>query len=230
MIPDEDVKKESDSIKRFSVRFHSTTMKTILILTPFFLVLLITEPALVSEAVASNPKYLLPIGSDRADYNKWIKNIIGRYGDYRRSHVKGHKHSGIDIRGNFGETVYSIGRGTVINIFREFPHKTIYIRHSESELFYSVYIHVEDIQVNIGDRVSENTPLARIFNRDELNMAEFGTPPHLHFEIRHNIDDKGDATFKSMTLEDLNKYCINPLKFFKKGTKIIRKCKREGKI
>ncbi len=182
--------------------------------------LFIIETVLVSDILALYQKYFIPIGIDRtADYNKLTEKIIGQYGVHRSSNVHGHKHSGIDIQGDFGETVYSIGKGTIIKIFREFPHKTIYIQHNENDdaLFYSVYIHVEDIQINIGDPVSENTPIARIFNREELILANFGTPPHLHFEIRHNIDDMGEATFKSMTLSELNKYCIDPLKFFNKS-------------
>ena len=187
------------------------------------LILLIPLSLFASDiSLSNNLEYFVPLGNDRSiDYNKFKKRILDKYGSYRSSKVRGHKHAGIDIHGNFGETVYSIGEGTVINIFRNFPHKTIYIRHNENKEppFYSVYIHVEDIKVNIGDVVTGNTPIARIFNKEELKLANFGTPPHLHFEIRHNIDDKGDATFKSMSISELNKYCIDPLIFFRKRLK-----------
>lgn len=186
-----------------------------------FVLIFIIEPVLENGIQASSQKIILPIGTDRtADYSKWSKKIIGRYGDHRKSYVQGHKHSGIDIQGNLGETVYPIANGTVVKIFREFPNQTIYIQHKigENTIIFSVYIHVEDIQINTGDRVSEKTPIARIFNQEELAAADFGTPPHLHFEIRHNIDDRGEATFKSMTLKELNKYCIDPLIFFKNPT------------
>lgn len=169
-------------------------------------------------------EYFLPLGENRSPYFKDLTDrIIGQYGDYRSSNVPGHKHAGIDIEGNFSEPVYSIGQGEVTNIFRDFPHKTIYIRHHDMRgtPFYSVYIHVEDIQVYIGEKVTENTIIGRLFNPKELNLSNFGTPPHLHFEIRHDISDNGNATFNSMTISELNNYCIDPITFFKKKPALI---------
>ena len=163
--------------------------------------------------------YFLPVGNDRSHDFKDLKDrIIGRYGDYRKSHIRGHKHSGIDIKGNFNESVYSIGQGVVIHIFRDFPHKTIYIRHQveRGTPLYSVYIHVEDIRVHTGESVTENTIIGRLFNPIELEQSDFGTPPHLHFEIRHNIDDKGNASFSCMSILELNDYCMDPIMFFRK--------------
>jgi murein DD-endopeptidase MepM/ murein hydrolase activator NlpD len=161
--------------------------------------------------------YLLPVGNDRSRNLKDLEDrIIGSYGDYRKSHITGHKHSGIDIKGDFNEPVYSIGRGLVSHIFRDFPHRTIYIRHQDERgtPFYSVYIHIEDIQVQLDENVTENTIIGRLFNQEELDQSDFGTPPHLHFEIRHNIDDNGSASFSCMTIRELNNYCMDPLTFF----------------
>ena len=164
-------------------------------------------------------KYFLPFGHGRStDLNILKKRITGRYGDYRKSYVPGHMHAGIDLKGDFNEPVYSIGKGTVTHILRDFPHKTIYIRHNDSrgKPFYSAYVHVEDIKIQVGDRVTKDTPIARIFNEEELRASDFGTPPHLHLEIRHNISDNGAASYKSMSVSELNKYCIDPLVFFEK--------------
>jgi len=163
--------------------------------------------------------YFSPVGNDRLHHFKDLTDrIIGRYGDYRKSSIRGHKHSGIDIKGNFNEPVYSIGKGVVTCIFRYFPNKTIYIRHQDvrGTTFYSVYIHVEDIRVHIGEKVTENTIIGRLFNPKELGRSNFGTPPHLHFEIRHNTVDKGNATFTCMTIRELNNYCMDPIMFFRK--------------
>ncbi len=175
-----------------------------------------------AEILTYDHRYFNPLGNDRAaDYSKLKKRIIGQYGDFRKSNVPGHRHSGIDLEGKFNEPVYSIGDGTVTHIFREFPHKTIYVlhNHGRGKPFYSAYVHVEDIKVRVGDRVNKDTIIARIYNEDELRDSNFGTPPHLHFEIRHNIDDNGAASYKSMNVIELNKYCIDPLIFFDKTLK-----------
>ncbi len=174
------------------------------------------------ENITNGHRYFVPLGNDRTtDYNKLKKRITGRYGDYRKSNVPGHRHSGIDLEGKFNEPVYSIGDGTVTHIFRKFPHKTVYILHDNSggKPFYSAYIHVEDIKVRIGDRVTKDTVIARIFNEEELNASNFGTPPHLHFEIRLSIDDNGAASYNSMNISGLNKYCMDPSLFFEKTLK-----------
>jgi murein DD-endopeptidase MepM/ murein hydrolase activator NlpD len=184
-----------------------------------FLILIIITKAGSDSLGYDEINYFLPVGNDRSPhFSDLTDRIIGRYGDYRKSHIRGHKHSGIDIKGNFNEPVYSIGQGVVSHIFRDFPHKTIYIRHQDERVtpFYSVYIHVEDIQVHIGESVTENTIIGRLFNPIELEQSDFGTPPHLHFEIRHNIDDKGNASFSCMTIRELNDYCMNPIMFFRK--------------
>ena len=44
--------------------------------------------------------YFLPVGNDRShDFKDLTDRIIGRYGDYRKSYITGHRHSGIDIKG-----------------------------------------------------------------------------------------------------------------------------------
>jgi murein DD-endopeptidase MepM/ murein hydrolase activator NlpD len=80
-----------------------------------------------------------------------------------------------------------------------------------------MYVHVEDIQVRVGDWVNENTHLARLFNAEELEQANFGTPNHLHLEIRKTLADKGRASYASMSMSALNMVCMDPLKFFKKN-------------
>lgn len=192
-------------------------LKTILI--SLFVFIIPSSLSGTDFLISDDCKFSVPFGGDRrGDYSELRNRIIGKYGDDRISYVRGHKHSGIDIKGDFSETVYSIGEGEVIGIFRNFPHKTIYIRHSIglNIPIFSVYMHVEDVRVHVGELVTKKTPIARIFNREELKAANFGTPPHLHFEIRHNISDNGEATFKSMSIRDLNNYCMDPLEFFKK--------------
>jgi murein DD-endopeptidase MepM/ murein hydrolase activator NlpD len=156
--------------------------------------------------------------TDRKSLRLLRRRLCGRYGDYRRSYKPGHLHAGIDLRGDFEETVYPVGRGFVHLVFRDFPHKTVAIRHRlpDGSIFYSMYVHVEDIRVEEGDAVTEKTPLARLFNREELEQADFGNANHLHLEIRKSLEDGGWASASSMSMEELNIYCLDPLEFFRR--------------
>jgi murein DD-endopeptidase MepM/ murein hydrolase activator NlpD len=155
---------------------------------------------------------------DRKDFKRLRNRTIGAYGDFRSSYQPGHLHAGIDLAGDFEERVFSIGWGQVVHIFRQFPHKTIVIEHHlpDETSVYSVYTHVEEIHVEKGDWVDCDTPLARLFDREELEKADFGTLNHLHLEIRTSYEDEGRASYSSMTREELDRFCTDPLIFFEK--------------
>jgi murein DD-endopeptidase MepM/ murein hydrolase activator NlpD len=155
--------------------------------------------------------------SDRKSFASIKQRLVGTYGEFRKSYKPGHLHAGIDLKGSFGETVYAVGRGQVLSIFRDFPHQTVIIKHQlpDGNPLFSVYTHVEEVQVDVGDRVNEGSPLARLFDEDELERANFGTLNHLHLEIRKSIADEGRASYASMTMDELNTFCIDPMAFFR---------------
>jgi len=155
--------------------------------------------------------------SNRTSFSSIQNRLISLYGEYRKSYKPGHLHAGVDLKGSYNETVFAIGTGQVHLIFHEFPHQTVVVKHQrpDGNLLFSVYTHVEDIQVDVGEWVDERTPLARLFSEDELGRANFGTPNHLHLEIRISIADEGRASYASMTRQELNKFCMDPIKFFK---------------
>ncbi|MFH1214128.1 MAG: M23 family metallopeptidase [Candidatus Neomarinimicrobiota bacterium] len=150
--------------------------------------------------------------SDRQQYAVIKNRIISRYGDYRSSAIKGHRHAGIDLRGECGEPVYAIGIGTVVDIFRGFPNRTVVVKHylSAGDSVYSEYTHIEDVRVKSGERVDQNTCLGRIFNAEELQRSNFNTFSHLHLEFRKSLADSGKASWQSLTMAELNKYCLDP--------------------
>lgn len=151
-----------------------------------------------------------------------IKNrIIGRYGDYRSSPLVGHRHAGIDLKGDFKEKVFPIGVGKVVQVFRSFPHKTVVVKHclANGDSIYSSYTHIEDIEIEIDDWVNFDTPLARLFTNEELELSDFGTLNHVHLEIRKGIEDGGRASWQSKTMDELNEYCLDPYQFFKQHLK-----------
>ncbi len=182
----------------------------------FYLTILLLASAFTYE-LTTTLKFFAPFRTNgKLTFHYYLKRITGFYGDHRSSDIYGHKHAGVDIKGDYGEIVYAIGAGEVINIFRDFPNKTVYIRHfGKYKNIISAYIHIEDIRIEVGDRVTEKTIIGRILNKEELDESQFGTPPHLHLEMRHNSKDKGNATFNCMTVNELDRYCINPIKFFK---------------
>lgn len=155
--------------------------------------------------------------SNRKSLASIKQRLVGTYGEFRKSYKPGHLHAGIDLEGCFGEPIYAIGRGQVHLIFRDFPHQTVIVKHQllDGHLLFSVYTHVEEVMVEIGDWVDEGSSLARLFNADELERANFGTPNHLHLEIRKSIADKGRASYASMTVDELNTFCMDPMAFFR---------------
>jgi murein DD-endopeptidase MepM/ murein hydrolase activator NlpD len=114
--------------------------------------------------------------------------------------------------------VYAIGKGRVHLVFREFPHLTVAVEHTlpDGSVLYSMYVHVMDVKVAVGDEVDETTVLACLFDAEELAKADFATANHLHFEIRSSLDDGGWASASSMTLEALDRCCRDPLAFFRR--------------
>ncbi len=155
--------------------------------------------------------------SNRQSFPLIKKRIVGVYGEFRRSYKPGHHHAGLDLWGAFNETVYAIGYGWVVRVFRGFPNRSVVVEHhlQDGRVLYSMYVHIEDIKVEVGDWVDERTPLARVFNREELERANFNTPNHLHLEIRKSLSDSGRASYASMSMTVLNRFCLDPLQFFK---------------
>ena len=155
--------------------------------------------------------------SDRQSFPLIKKRIVGVYGEFRRSYKPGHHHAGLDLWGAFNETVYPIGSGWVVRIFPGFPNRSVVVEHhlQDGRILYSMYVHIEDIKVEVGDWVNERTPLARVFSKEELERANFNTPNHLHLEIRKSLADSGRASYASMSMRALNTFCLDPLQFFK---------------
>jgi murein DD-endopeptidase MepM/ murein hydrolase activator NlpD len=157
---------------------------------------------------------------EREAYRTFLKHCSGSYGDYRKSDVPGHLHAGQDLRGKKAEQVYAVGVGRVAYRYWIFPNETVVLEHRlpNSEIIYSAYTHIRDIQVKIGDRVNENTVIGRLFNAEEMKKARFSSI-HLHFEIRKKVDDFGRASYTSMSKKELDQYCMDPKIFLKKHMK-----------
>ncbi|MDR0283161.1 MAG: M23 family metallopeptidase [Candidatus Peribacteria bacterium] len=98
-------------------------------------------------------------------------------------------HQGVDIATAIGTPVYAIHEGKVIVAgVRGDWGKVIVIEHFwNTKPLYTVYAHLSEITVNVGDVVREKQLVG--------NTGETGntTGPHLHFQIETNVD--GDHPF-----------------------------------
>ncbi|MFJ4656593.1 M23 family metallopeptidase [Nocardia sp. NPDC088792] len=88
-------------------------------------------------------------------------------------------HWGIDIAAPIGSPIYAVAAGTVIDAGPAQGFGLwVRIRHDDGTI--SVYGHMYDFSVSVGERVPAGLQIARIGNRGD------STGPHLHFEILVN--------------------------------------------
>ena len=88
-------------------------------------------------------------------------------------------HTGMDINAQEGTQVLSSYKGTVSRVEEnEFYGKFIMIEHGKS--LFSLYGHLSEQMVEVGDEVNESTVIGLSGNSGR------STGPHLHFEIRKN--------------------------------------------
>ena len=85
-------------------------------------------------------------------------------------------HAGIDIANAIGTPVYSVANGTVIDAGPASGFGLwVRIRHDDGAT--TVYGHLYDFFVSVGERVPAGMQIARMGNRGD------STGPHLHFEV-----------------------------------------------
>lgn len=189
---------QSDSIKKYSSkmkRFYKYT-----------------EPSKVAE------EWFLPFDIlDRSDFK--LIRLISNYGTYRSGHVKGHRHSGIDIIPVEIKDIIKVfpsNVGTVCLIRPTAPNKTVIIKHklNDSTVIYSSYIHLKEIYVETGQEVNHNTEIGVLYTKTEA-IKYNGNYDHLHFEIKKRIDDYCCASWLCMSQNELDEYFYNPLNFLK---------------
>lgn len=190
VLPQSDsIKKYSDKMKRF-YRF--------------------TEPSKFAD------EWFLPFDiHDKSDFK--LIQIISDFGAYRSGHVRGHRHSGIDIvpvENKDTVRVFASCSGTVCLVRPTAPNKTVIIKHRfiDSTIVYSSYIHLKEIYVENGQEVNQNTVIGVLYTREEA-LKYNGNYDHLHFEIKKRIDDYCCASWLCMSQIELEEYFINPLKF-----------------
>ena len=173
------------------------------------------SPAIITESLKYVNGWFSPFNdSNRKSAPILKKRIVDKFGVYRSSVQKGHKHAGIDIKGDWKENIFPIANGKVIFKSHWPNNSTIVIQHKlkNNKTLYSKYTHIKDLTVNIGQNVNINSRLGRLFTASEFKRTRY-KHNHLHLEVMKSYNDKGRASSYSMTLNDLQKSCFNPLLF-----------------
>lgn len=163
-------------------------------------------------------KWALPfMAKNRKDLKLLFKKAFGKYGDYRSSKKKGHKHAGIDIKGNWNELFYAMSEGQVMFVSHHDLNSMVLIKHylPDGAVVYSKYAHLKKVELQPGQHVNKNTKLGILFDKKTFKRSGYKFN-HVHLEIRQDYSDKGRASSYSMSMDELNKFCINPLNFLKK--------------
>lgn len=177
----------------------------------------ITVEDMNADTSSISEKWYTPYNDTGRGSFKMIQNrLISKFGDYRASEKKGHKHAGVDLKGSSGEMVFPISNGVVISTSNDRFSSYVVVSHrlKNGEALFSKYVHLKVIKVKAGDYVDHNSPIGRIFNQNDLKQSGY-CHPHVHLEIRTSYDDKGAASSYSMSMNTLKKYCIDPLLFFR---------------
>lgn len=201
-------------------------MKTFLIIFSCCLILYLIVFGINSAKQPIATVWKLPLNtSDRQDWSTvslepdaYFKNLRAPFGT-----VKLHYHTGIDLQNRTivipGEPVYAIATGKVIAIEDPPPQRRITIEHllPNGDKVWSVYIHIIDEQVKVGDIVDSETVIARLMNATELQMygQEYN---HVHLEIMKKMppyfaDLNQRKTFTCYTQAEVDEYFYNPEEF-----------------
>lgn len=186
----------------------------------------------------STDRLYLPVHvTDRTNASLISLTNIGQYGLKRKARptVPSHYHTGIDIKrptSNYiNEPVYAAGKGRVISVRNDGPFSQVIIEHDfNNDISWTVYEHILGITCHAGDNVTENTVVARFFNKSELEKYGWQFD-HLHFEIlkAKPLKVKKNVRFPEYyyqtyavtcySVDDLCKRTVNPMEYFKRHMK-----------
>jgi murein DD-endopeptidase MepM/ murein hydrolase activator NlpD len=89
----------------------------------------------------------------------------------------GRLHAGIDLAAGIGSPVVAAADGTVVTAGEEGGYgRVVRLQHGQGTV--TVYAHLSEVLVEVGQAVQAGSPIAREGN------SGHSTGPHLHFEVR----------------------------------------------
>jgi murein DD-endopeptidase MepM/ murein hydrolase activator NlpD len=102
-------------------------------------------------------------------------------------------HPGADASGTMGTTIFATAPGIVVYAkwTKDYGYVVVIEHDVAGKKYYSIYGHlgiqgteISGINVKVGQRVDQNTAVGTMGN----SKGSKGTDPHLHFEVRKNIN------------------------------------------
>jgi murein DD-endopeptidase MepM/ murein hydrolase activator NlpD len=183
--------KACSGIKKENRKKHSFTFHTVL----FLLILFISSGLFFS--FCSQNKLYAEESKDYGYYKTGVESlsktpfiipldgeiVLGFRKDYFYNEKDiTRKHTGIDIKGEFNQNVFSSGNGIVSYIgFSPTGGRTIVIRHNEK--IRTTYLNLLNIFVSCGDYVQQGDVIGTIGGNDDPSSL---VENHLHFGIIYN--------------------------------------------
>lgn len=106
-------------------------------------------------------------------------------------------HTGIDLRGRRGTSVYSTANGVVefAGYHKGSGYGNLLIIHN-SFGFKTMYAHLASVDVKVGDAVQKGQPIAKV------GATGLSSGPHLHYEIRYVQRTVNPQRFIDWSLEN----------------------------
>lgn len=131
----------------------------------------------------------------------WISSNYG----YRTYWINGgwtsDFHSGVDMGVEGGTPIYATANGTVAAItwHSNCGGNYVYIHHYINKRYYtSLYMHMRDIYVNVGDTVTKNTVIGTVGGNPYVEYWDrCSTGSHLHFSLFNGLVGKDYYTWGS---------------------------------
>jgi murein DD-endopeptidase MepM/ murein hydrolase activator NlpD len=127
------------------------------------------------------------ISSDKlsSPLKKFYVNPYSKFGVVRPGLDTKRPHSGADLSGAQGETVYAPGDGK-IRVSKKYGYNggcggTLYITHPNG--LESRFCHLSDIFVNVGDKVERGDKVGLVGGTKNTRGAGLSTGPHLHYTL-----------------------------------------------
>ncbi|MBE6904341.1 MAG: M23 family metallopeptidase [Ruminococcaceae bacterium] len=130
-----------------------------------------------SETTKETVGYIMPVNGDISAVFSTTTPVFSKTMEDWRIHT------GIDIKGNLGDSVKACAAGTVEDIYTdELKGVTVVLSHADG--IKSLYCGLDkSVNVEIGEKIKSGKVIGKIGNTNELEALE---EPHLHFEMVKN--------------------------------------------